>query len=293
MDLVNLGPNAMQNHSTVNASAGNRGERTCIVIVLLTCTCFICFMYSVGGCATSKTFKLFRPSPQKSLLVALKGTDPDARYQALARLATSKALTEDWSVRALVIISQTDPSPLVRALAIRSLGRVGDERVTKPILASMNDPDPRVRAQAAWALAQVPYSIFDNNKIVDEASAVLLKALIRDTDLDVRIHSASALGNFKDAGDSEILLGLISALKDRDFAVRYHAEQSLTALTGKTFQANAAQWLDWFKQAENKNKNPFELAGATPPELVRPKRSFWKETWVYQWYLNWQGPAKQ
>jgi len=249
---------------------------------------FLALNLALGCSGKNLRFKLKRQSTEETLLTALKSDDPDLRYKALSKLSTSQALTQDASVEVVKVIARNDASPLVRGLAVHCLGLIADDRVVDQLVSSMTDPDGRVRSEAAWALAQVPYQAFEQTKKVKQAKETLLKALAEDTTLDVRINSATALASFQ---DRDVLYGLILALKDQDFAVRYHAERSLVALTGKTFRTDAARWLQWLKATDN----PFANAGQIPSELARPKRNVLQKTkdQVYQWYLDWQGPSKK
>lgn len=240
------------------------------------------------GCA-GQTIEFRRPTGQESMLVALKDDDPDARYAALVQLGKSKdTLTDDWAVKGLALLAETDSTSQVRALAVRTLGRVDDARAVPPAVKALTDPSPHVRAEAAWALQQFPRQTVRRADQAEPAKSALLKALAEDPALDVRINAAAALGRFT---DRNVLMALITALKDHDFAVAYHAEQSLVRLTGKTFRGQAAKWLAWMKTTEN----PFEHAGEIPPELAKKKHTPWQRTRdrTYQFYLDWQGPAKR
>jgi len=226
------------------------------------------------GCIRNDVSRLRPTPPEKTLIVALKSTDPNERYQSLVKLGQSKALSQDWSVRALIVIAQTDPSPLVRTLVAQHLGQIADQRVAEAILSLMADADARVRAQAARSLSQMPYAALEQAGLVEQSKSLLLTTLTQDANVDVRIHSAVALGNFKDKKDTQVLYGLISALRDVDFSVRYYAEQSLIKLTGQTFHTHAADWLEWLKNT----KDPFQNAGQPPPQLAQPKQNVLQKT---------------
>ena len=238
------------------------------------------------GCSSRK-LRLKRQRPEQSLLIALKDDDPDKRYSALAELSKSKSLGEDFAVKALIVIAKTDPNPLVRAIATHNLGKIADQRVAELIVSVMTDTDSRVRTEAAWGLSEISLPALKQSSHETKAKQTLQSALATDSDQDVRIHCAAALSKFK---EKDVLYTLISALKDKDFAVRYQAKKSLILLTGKTFHTNAQDWLNWLKLYQN----PFQLAGQTPAELTQPKHNVFQRTndRFYQWYLNWQGPAK-
>ncbi len=243
------------------------------------------------GCDPDKEYELQfkRRSPQQAAVVALKSNNPDERYKALKEIAKSKSFRDEWAVTTLEVIARTDPSASVRALAVRTLGRVGDARVLKALAGALNDPSERVRAEAAWAISRIDFSkINADMQIISKLKENLKLTLTSDDEPDVRINSAQALSQFK---YKDVLFALISALKDKDFAVRFQAERSLVALTGKTFYGNPDKWLDWLK----KTQNPFEHSGQIPPELIKPKLNPWQKMRerMYRFYLDWQGPAKQ
>lgn len=268
-------------------NAGMRGQKVNFVkhVLLL-----VIALSALSSCV-DKTyeFNLHVRTPQESAVAALKSNDAGFRYKTLVELAKSKALRDDWAVKAMSVVVRTDPSPSVRALAAHNLGRVGDQRVVADLVEAMDDPDTNVRREAAWGLMQfdVPDSGAEPRSILG-AQKSLLQALGGDNSVDVRIYSARALGNFR---HREVLMALIAALKDADFAVRYEAEASLVRLTGVTFQGNAGKWVAWLQD----NKDPFKNAGQTPPELVIPPKNGFQRTRdaLYQFYVDWQGPAKR
>jgi len=244
---------------------------------------------AMAGCIDKKIkLSLTPPSPRESLVSALKNDDPDRRYQALSRLSKSKAIHEDWAIKGLVLIAQTDPVAQVRALAVRTFGPIADNRVVRQTVTSLADRDDRVRTEAAWVLRQIPYEVIEKAGQADTAKTALLKTLADDHSVDVRINSAIALAGFS---DRKVLSALITALRDPDFAVAYHAEKSLVCLTGRTFRGSAPAWIRWLRATEA----PFEHAGKTPPELVRRKQHPWETARdrIHQWYADWQGPTKQ
>ncbi len=258
-----------------------RRNETCLVVLVL--------LMALGCEEKAITFDLHKRTPQESALYAMKSTDADLRYKTLVELAKSKALKDDWAVKAMLIVARSDPSPSVRALAVHNLGRVGDKRVLAMLVEAMDDPEDRVRLEAAWGLSQM--NIVESGaeaKDIRSAQSVLLQALSSDVCVDVRLNAARALGQFK---DRMVLKALIAALKDTDFAVRYESELSLVKLTGRTFQGNSGRWVAWMDET----KDPFQDAGRVPPELAQPKRNLFQQTGdgLYQFYLDWQGPAKR
>ncbi|MFA5866302.1 MAG: HEAT repeat domain-containing protein [Phycisphaerae bacterium] len=251
---------------------------------------YVSTLLGVFGCVDKKyEFNLHKNTPQESAVYALKSSDSDIRYKTLVELANSKAIKDDWAVKAMTIVARTDPSPSVRALAIHNLGRVGDKRVLPTLIEAFEDDDARVRIESAWATTQVDiFAKGTEEKIIQDAKKVLVKTLAEDSSIDVRLNSAKALGQFK---DHDVLLALIAALKDAEFVVRHESERSLIRLTGITFQGNVDRWLAWTQQT----KDHFKNAGQIPPQLAEPKRNIFQQSRenLYLFYLDWQGPAKR
>jgi len=128
----------------------------------------------------------------------------------------------------------------------------------------------------------------EHSALTAETEKTLLRTLGSDRSVDVRLNSARAMGQFKSPA---VLNGLIAALTDSDFAVRYEAEQSLIRLTGRTFKGSAKQWLS----GRAETPAPFADAGKTPPELVKPTQNVFERTQgsFHKFYEEWQGPAKE
>ena len=199
------------------------------------------FWFSLPPAMIKPSPLTFTSVPQELALYAMKSSDADLRYKTLVELAKSKAMKDDWAVKAMIVVVTTDPSPSVRALGAHNLGRVGDKRVLAALVEALEDLDERVRQEAAWGLTQ--FNITDcgaEPKFIQAALKGLLQALSADSAVDARINSARARAQFK---NHEVLLALIAALKDIDFAVRYEAELALVHLTGITFEGNAGKWL--------------------------------------------------
>jgi hypothetical protein len=250
--------------------------------------CLLMSAFFLGCVEKEVKFSLRKRTPQEATLAALKSTNADDRYQGLSELGKSKALRADWAVKAMGVIARTDPCDSVRALAVHNFGRIGDARVWPALVEALSDPADGVRFEAAWGLSESCWTFSpENSAMTAEAEKNLLRALTSDRSVDVRLNSARALGQFK---SRPVLTGLIAALKDHEFAVRYEAEQSLIRLTGQTFHGEPAAWLSWLEKADD----PFADAGKTPLEMCEPKRNFLQRSRksAHQFYEEWQGPAK-
>jgi HEAT repeat protein len=102
---------------------------------------------------------------------------------------------------------------LVRQVAARGLGQIGDIRAVEPLIAALRGRED-VRAVAAQALGQI-----DDGRAVEP-----LIAALKDSGSNIRAASARALGQL---GDLRAVDRLIAALKDHDSIVRSAAAVAL------------------------------------------------------------------
>jgi HEAT repeat protein len=95
------------------------------------------------------------------------------------------------------------------------------------------DRDVRIACCEAWA-----------KRKGHDATRLLSEMLTSDTDIDVRMAAARALG---DTGDPAATPALALALENPDPAMQYRAVQSLKKLTGKKYDDNVAVWREYVK----------------------------------------------
>jgi hypothetical protein len=101
----------------------------------------------------------YRGPDQVSLVSTLHNSIyPSEREMAADALAGVDARRQPEVVQALVTAARTDPAPLVRVGAVRSLARmrISSEPVITAIKGLKDDPDPRVRQAANQCLAGFP-----------------------------------------------------------------------------------------------------------------------------------------
>lgn len=162
----------------------------------------------------------------------------DERRQGIVRTVATPAGRRPPYTERFERLAADDPSPLVRATAIRALNRARWTAATPRFSAAIGDPSPLVRVEACKALANVP----------DDAAAEALIARLADAEesTDVRIAAADALRHYRAL---PVARALAAQLQARDFGVAWQAHKSLRALAGEDFGYDEAAWLQHFTRA--------------------------------------------
>lgn len=226
--------------------------------------------------------RTFRPrSPAEDLRLALEANSPDERRKAVLRIGNGRERPPDAVFAVLSTVARTDSHSSVRCAAIRALTHFMEERAVEPLIMlllyekhpkKVFPPGARVRWDTILAISQAK----ELGLIPDEEKAgvrvELIRTLLSETDRNVRMASADALGEFF---HRDVVEALIGALREEDFGIVYAAEGSLVALTGVTHQYDADAWLAWLKQTED----PFANAGLIPEGYDRKPKNRWRQAW--------------
>jgi hypothetical protein len=172
---------------------------------------------------------------------------------------------------------QTEQDPLVRIVLIRTIGKIPTETSAAVLYAGIKDPDPEVRTEVciAWG-KRVHESLSKGGAIApgpteDAAVQVLAGALAGDTNFDVRVAAARALGEVPHDPRAIAALGL--ALKGSDNpAFTYRVVTSLKSASGKDFGTDLTKWQQY---ADSFAPQQPAVPGAQPPGAVaeRPSRT--------------------
>jgi hypothetical protein len=228
--------------------------RFCSVLVLLiACLC---------GCASQKSgekkwydpFGLFtkQEGPKAKIITTTQ------RIKILRELAKkASTLPPEEQQRAtdeLVQALQKEEDNLVRAQMLRTIAVFPSPRAELMLKAGMRDADQDVRIACcdAWATRRGT-----------EANRILCETLTADTDADVRLAAARALGELKDPESVPALALALDDTSPAGPAIQYRAVQSLKAVTGKNYET-IKEWRDYL------NKKPDE----TPSLAERLRRLF-------------------
>tara|TARA_B100001123_G_scaffold441641_1_gene583314 strand:- start:535 stop:3324 length:2790 start_codon:yes stop_codon:yes gene_type:complete len=102
---------------------------------------------------------------------------------------------------------RTDPDPRVRAAAIYTTARLGDQETTEEIEKDLADPDPTARGAAVAALINSG----DLDNLLN--AGVVLKGMLKSQDSEIRIAAADSLAHVQSDGLFRPLIGL---LQDED-----------------------------------------------------------------------------
>ena len=141
------------------------------------------------------------------------------------------------------ITNETDE--VIRAKVVRTLGEFTTPEADAGLRMALADPDADVRIAGckAWQRRNTPV-----------ARQLLAEVLGSDTDVDVRIVAARALGRFE---GQQTVAALAVALDDSDPALQYVAIQSLKSSSGRDYGDNVEAWRAY-------------ASGQTPPDSVKP-----------------------
>lgn len=175
-----------------------------------------------------------------------------------ARRAAIEQITRTWhadtpmAIETYAEVARRDENDSVRCAAIRALKDHAPETAVQTMIDllekvggdDIRDPSATVRWEAMVAL----HELLSGERFPETSENSLRKiAIVRmhtDPSRDVRLTSARVLGHLPHSDSVE---ALIEALKQGDFGVVYEAEQSLTRLTGQSFDQNPRRWEEWLR----------------------------------------------
>lgn len=241
---------------------------------------------------------LFKPrrTPQQELLLAVSSEDPDARRDAVARIAASKDYNRDWAIKGYVAIALLESNAQTRCVAIRALARTGDPRAVETALKILNYEDypaqevwpplPICRWDAAEALADLSARRAVPETYRPAVLETLRKTLRTDSERHARIAAARGLGCYPDESAVD---ALVRGLRDADFAVVHQCEDALVRLTGHTHDCDPAAWNEWVAAHR---ENLFADAGYVPESRRPPYANGWeKAAYETKEFLIWLWPG--
>lgn len=206
----------------------------------------------VAGCASSgkkwyDPFGLLKTNENEE--PKIKVTTSAERIKILRNLAkiasSMQPAEQERATDELCLALPKEEDILVRAQMLRTIALFPSPRAEAMLKAGLRDADQDVRVACcdAWG-----------SRGGSEANRMLCETLTSDTDLDVRLAAARALGVLK---DSQSVPALTLALDDQNPAIQYRAMQSLKAVTGKNYKTVK----EWREYAHGDKAEPASLAG--------------------------------
>lgn len=197
-------------------------------------------------------------SPTQAAEMATDQYSAENRYRGTTLLSNAEFGGEGVYLE-LYLDGMNDSDSGVRSASVRALGRHGDPEHVGLIVTALSDENDNVRLEAARALQRV-HSY--------QAVGALIAAIgeSNESNVDVRAASADALGQYR---ENNVVLALMSALRDSRLVVNNRVQHSLLILTGQNFGLDRRAWIDWYNATEDL------FVGAQPytyPVFNRKKR---------------------
>jgi len=162
--------------------------------------------------------------------MAFDPNDPDRRREGIIGLSQHDYGLKEPYLEGYATLLRSDRDPLVRAAAVRALGKAQDPNYLPAVTAALSDPSVTVRQDAAAALGSLTGPA---------ATGPLCRAALEDEDKLVRAHCAQALRHYR---QQPVYDTLVKCLSDPAFAVRYEAHESLVALGGTDLGYDPRAW---------------------------------------------------
>jgi cyclophilin family peptidyl-prolyl cis-trans isomerase len=160
--------------------------------------------------------------------LVFSGFEPDKDWSVRAAVASALATLPADRVRGAVLDLVGDPDVRVQGPALEALVRVGGPEVTPRLFAALDVPDFAVRATAA--------RLIGDGKI--DGGVARLEAAFKRADGDATPAARTAiLQALSRYGAAAARPTLVTALKDRDWAVRHRAAELLRELGDRSAAA--------------------------------------------------------
>lgn len=208
-----------------------------------------------SGCAEGPMHRLGHLNPwvvdqwEKEDQYAMTLYTKRANIRDLAKLAQSKdPELAGEAVTALNQILANEDLPLAKIEAARALGTARPPQAIDGLLSALDEPDAEVRMAVCDSLGKQGSPL---------AIAGLERVINSDTENDVRLAAARALGNID---DPEAARALTLALNDRSPALQFRSMESLKQITGEDFNGDPERWKAYVQGDIEVDRNPPSLA---------------------------------
>ena len=186
------------------------------------------------------------PTPYEAAVWAADFNNPGRQRRGVVLLSNADFGGEEAYLELYRTLVEDSTNPLVRAAAVRALGRWGDGPDAQIIAAQLGNDSPQIRLESAIALQRI-----HERPIEDRIWRRLVDA---DEEESIRIELAIALGQYDSDASFQ---ALCDALDDRSLSINLAAADSLRIMTGRDFGLDAATWLSWYDGQRRDDDNPF------------------------------------
>lgn len=143
-----------------------------------------------------------------------------------------------WATRLEKVINE-DPSPEVRARAVRAIAKVPSEAAERALNVASTDEVEKVRMSACKAWSELSGT--------SAARDMLLSLATNDESNSVRQCAIESLATFNDA---EVMRSMSTLLEDQSPAVQYQVAQSLERMTGEKLGGDIDGWKQYVANLE-------------------------------------------
>ena len=176
-----------------------------------------------------------------------------ANMQQLAEKADKQSPAEKERITGdLAKQIQEEQDPMIRRNIVLALGHYDTPSATAVLQAAMADADAGVRITACEAWGR---------RGGQEAAERLTNLLASDTNLDVRLAAARAIGQTHEKG---AIPALSETLSDGDPAIQFEVCQAMKAISGKNYGTNLELW-----RAYARGESPTEPPGPSIAQRVK------------------------
>ncbi|MCH2161459.1 MAG: HEAT repeat domain-containing protein [Phycisphaerales bacterium] len=210
-------------------------KRPLLPLLLLSALCANVGCDTISEDFTDFVDSLQPPSPFEAAVWANDFNDPGKQRQGVVLISNAPFGGAEPYLRLYRVLVEEDSDPLVRAAAIRALGRWGEPDDARIIAEQLDNEYDQVRLESAKALQRIHEpSVADDlwRRLVDEEERE-----------EIRIEIAIAIGQYP--GDATFQ-ALLVALDNRSLALNLAAVDSLRILTSENWGLDARRWLAWY-----------------------------------------------
>ena len=211
------------------------------------------------------TSGLNEPTPYEAAIWAADFNTPGRQRQGVVLLSNADFGGEEAYLELYRTLVEDSSDPLVRAAAVRALGRWGDGKDAQLIAGQLGSKSTQVRLESAIALQRIHEPPIEDR--------IWRRLIMPDEEEAIRIELAIALGQYdSDASFQALCL----ALDDRSLSINLAAADSLRVMTGRDFGLDGPTWLSWYRGLRRSNENPFANGETFLFPTFQRKIGFWE-----------------